>query len=372
MCGIVYAKSFRGKNINEIVLGQFQRQRSRGTTSFGFYLPMVDQLTHNIKESRIKTLLRRRSNSEVLFHHRYSTSTIDCRSACHPFSTKDHFAHNYIGVHNGIISNAYALKSDHEKLGINYVSVQENGSFNDSESLIYDVARFIEGQTDKINAQGSIAFIIIQRGDNGKPSKLYFGRNGTFKHNLFMDFTKKHLIISSEGRGNLVEENQLYEFDYQTGKITKTPVDFPETVYYSKKWEDNYSQPTWDEDWDYQYTKKSYHKTKAKNTLLLESTPIDKTKKTLKDEFLKNNYGKAASAALAAEMEYEELKNQESGLEFEISNEDDVPKQDLLIERWAAVSEYGLLLKTIADELYAEAKRKADKTDLEVLDLRMA
>ena len=94
------------------------------------------------------------SNHEVLFHHRFSTSTADVPNACHPFSTKDFFKNNYVGVHNGVIGNDDELEKQHLELGINYISRQTNGQFNDSEALIYDIARYLEGEVDELHPLG--------------------------------------------------------------------------------------------------------------------------------------------------------------------------------------------------------------------------
>lgn len=225
--------------MTKTILKRFEAQRSRGTTSFGFYLPEKDKLVHNIKETRIKTLLKRTrgENQEVLFHHRLSTSTADVRNACHPFSTKDTFDYEYIGVHNGMVSNSYLLKSDHEELGIKYVSTQppEGSSmikkFNDSEALIYDLARYFEGHVDKLKAYGTIAFIVIRMDRTGKARKLFFGTN---RQSLVMKRTKNSLVVSSEGAGEAVPNNVLHMYDYDTNELTTQPMEIPASYSYNR------------------------------------------------------------------------------------------------------------------------------------------
>lgn len=223
--------------MTKVVLNQFEKQRTRGTTSFGFYLPTQDRLVHNIKESRIKSLLKRTrgQNTEVLFHHRFSTSTPDVRNACHPFSTKTAFTNEYIGIHNGVVSNAWSLQREHKDLGIDYVSVQPpegqfSPKFNDSEALIYDIVRYIEGQTKGISAYGSIAFIIMKLSKTKKPLKLYFGTN---RGDLYMKRTKNNMVISSEGSGALIPNGKLHTFDYKTGKVTAADMEIPRTFPYT-------------------------------------------------------------------------------------------------------------------------------------------
>lgn len=191
-----------------------------------------------MKETRIKNLLKRSkgSNHEVLFHHRFSTSTADVPNACHPFSTKDFFKNNYVGVHNGVISNDNALEKQQQELGIEYISRQKNGQFNDSEALIYDIAQVLEGQKEELTARGSIAFIMIKRNKDGKAKTLFFGRNTG--NPLMMKRTKHSLTLSSQGEGTAIEPNQLYSFDYETQEITKRYLFIP---YYSS-WS-NYVAP---------------------------------------------------------------------------------------------------------------------------------
>jgi len=232
MCGIVYTKSFKDKDVTDVVLRQFEQQRQRGTTSFGYYLPEFDKMVHNIKEQRIKKLLRRTrgNNHEVLFHHRLSTSTADVRSACHPFSTKDTFDHEYIGVHNGMVSNSHAVKYEHYQKGIKYVSEQQDKRFNDSEALIFDIAEVLEGRKEEMKSYGTIAFIMI-RLTEGKPDKLYFGTN---RGSLNFFRSKKQMMISSEGKGQPVKGQMLHTFDYETGEITSEPMKIPSSYTFTK------------------------------------------------------------------------------------------------------------------------------------------
>lgn len=231
MCGIVYSKSLVGKPVNKTILKRYIFQRSRGTDGFGFYNPQTNRLTHNPREGRILSLLRRdKKATEILFHHRMPTSTMNVRNACHPFSTKDYFKNNYIVVHNGVLWNENILKAEHEQRGIDYISEQEDGSFNDSEALAYDIARLIEGEVTHLKAEGSIAFIAIQRDKRGTPKAVYFGRNTG--NPLVMKKTKASFTLSSEGDGEMIDPNTLYCYTYRTGEITQTPLHIPTSTRY--------------------------------------------------------------------------------------------------------------------------------------------
>jgi hypothetical protein len=243
----VYSQSFNGKPVNKTIIKRYLAQRSRGTDGFGFYIPEKDRLTHNVREGRILSLLRRDKATEVLFHHRFPTSTANVRSACHPFSTKNYYDHNYVLVHNGVLHNEEELAEKHYKNGIEYVSMQEDGRFNDSEALAHDVAQFIEGKVERISAQGSIAFICIQSDGKGNKTAMYFGRNAG--NPLKMKQTKHSLTISSEGDGELVEVNKLYRWDYKTKSLTSTRVVIPEGYSYSNYY-GNYRGYGYGYNWD--------------------------------------------------------------------------------------------------------------------------
>lgn len=226
MCGIVYSKSLVGKPVNKTIKKRYIAQRSRGSDGFGFYTPETNRLTHNAKEGRIMSLLRRNKKAtEILFHHRYPTSTENVRNACHPFSTKDYFKHNYIVVHNGVIWNKDELRATHEQRGIDYVSEQEDGRFNDSEALAYDIAMYLEGKVDKLTAEGTMAIIAIQRDNKGRAKALYFGRNSG--NPLMMKHTDKTFTLSSEGEGTLIDPDTMYKFDYKTQAISRSACVFP-------------------------------------------------------------------------------------------------------------------------------------------------
>lgn len=220
MCGIVYKTSFNNKPVNQAIAQMYNKQKHRGINGFGFYLPQLNRLTHNTKEGRILNLLGRKEYqaTEVLFHHRYPTSTANKQNACHPFSTKANkalFDHNYVLVHNGVLHNERDLKLEHEKLGINYVSVQPDGGFNDSEALLYDVALYLEGKQTELQARGSIAFIVKR--DDGK---TFFARN--YGSPLQYELTSRGLTVRSEGNGEQVLANTLYEFlSEQKAFVTK-------------------------------------------------------------------------------------------------------------------------------------------------------
>ncbi len=209
---------------------RYKRQRSRGTQGFGFYVPGMDRLTHNTREQRILRLLKRSESSEILYHHRWPTSTDNVRNACHPFSTKTFFANNYVLVHNGMIWNDVELSRAHAERGISYISAQSDGKFNDSEALLWDVALYLEGEQDSLKSEGDIAFVLVQNDAQGKPKKLYFARNGGSPLYMMLDHKGMNLAseIDEDNKASLVPANTLYSWDYETYKLEQTHLEIPE------------------------------------------------------------------------------------------------------------------------------------------------
>lgn len=222
------------------MIGQYLKQKNRGQDGFGLFDYEYKNMVHETQEHNILKWLKRYPSKNLLFHHRLPTSTANVKNACHPFSTKDYFKTNYILVHNGIITNDLELKADHETLGIKYQSVQPDGSFNDSEALLWDVALYLEGQQDGLKAEGMVAFICTAIGKGNKHDRLWFGRNSN-PLNMLLD--AEGLMLSSEGKGDPIDEHTLYSFDYKTRKLTTKPLDID-------RWVSNHNNANPNFDWE--------------------------------------------------------------------------------------------------------------------------
>ena len=136
------------------------------------------------------------------------------------------------------------LKNAHEELGITYTSVQQDGSFNDSEALLWDVALYLEGKQDKLEAYGGIAFIVMAMpSDRRKPTLLHFGRNS---NPIKMLFSETLIMLSSEGEGIDAMSNTLYTYNYTTNKLSTKTLTVPSYPVYTGN--QNYS---WDDEEDY-------------------------------------------------------------------------------------------------------------------------
>lgn len=254
MCGIVYMQSFDGSSVKRPVWEQFDAQRSRGTEGFGLFDGQY--VFKAALEKRIKRWFKspKYDTDMLLFHHRFPTSTVNERKAAHPFDTGDFFGDNrYILVHNGCIRNPEEMREKHEKLGITYQSVLSDGTFNDSEALLWEFALTVEGKQKAVEATGDIAFICIKL-ENGDPTRLFFGRN--YYKPLNMKRDKMGMMLSSEGDGEKIESNMLYNYNYKLKRLTKHRFTLKSYVPYTYTGTANssYTSSGWssweDDDWE--------------------------------------------------------------------------------------------------------------------------
>lgn len=236
MCGIAYLRHF-SKNANNGVLELYKNQSHRGSEGFGcLFLDDKIRLGRSEDEKKMIDIVNNTKSKEILFHHRYPTSTPNFEEATHPIvvSNKE-LSHDYYVVHNGVITNTGVLYNKHQKLGYIYTTLIEqkyitkmntytDTMYNDSECLAIEIARFIEGKSDKIDASGSIAFIAIQVNKKTKKKvAMYYGRNGGNPLKSYR--SSNRFILSSEFQGGvLIPENKLFRIDYATDKTTEEDV----------------------------------------------------------------------------------------------------------------------------------------------------
>lgn len=228
MCGIVVSADFTGKPVNNRILDQYFKQKHRGSDGFGLFAFDESVIYRTPHQKNIVHWLKQNPATAIMFHHRFPTSTANATSAAHPFNTGTFFKHKYILVHNGVLANAHTLKREHEELGIVYTSVQDDGRFNDSEALLWDVALFLEGKQTELKARGSVAFVCYVKKD-GKQKLFYFRNDRPLK--MSMDEGNK-FILSSEGRGEDIKPSYLYEMDLETQEVTERFLSLPTYVYY--------------------------------------------------------------------------------------------------------------------------------------------
>lgn len=242
MCGIAYQHNFDGSPVNNDILQQFDEQRHRGLEGFGLFDGQEMHMVHAAKEDRILRWLVKYDSNLILFHHRNPTSTINIKRTAHPFTTYKYFGDTqYVLVHNGHINNSRLLYEDHKAMGIKYQSKLHDGTFNDSESLLWDFALTMEGKQDHLKVSGGIAFVCLKI-VKGKLDKMYFARN-TSPLKLFRD--KNGIKLSSEGKGELIDPHMLYTYNYALNRLTTKFFDVPPHYKYTgdsydphRRWDD--------------------------------------------------------------------------------------------------------------------------------------
>jgi glucosamine 6-phosphate synthetase-like amidotransferase/phosphosugar isomerase protein len=242
MCGLMYVKSLDGIPAAKRLLKRYEEQKARGTEGFGYITlekGKIEGYKRFMDEKSTENSLKNELATEILFHHRYPTSTINIPEAAHPILVKSpRLKNQYYVAHNGVIRNADELKSKHELQGWKYrteiasrTEYKVGGkkyldpiekTFNDSESFAIELANFLAGKSDKIEALGSIAFICIEARKDGTPLWLHYGRGN---NPLVMETTNQLVAIKSEGKGEFIEGNRINSFSYLTGENTSQQVD---------------------------------------------------------------------------------------------------------------------------------------------------
>lgn len=240
MCGIVYIKRlkampFTKKEAQKLVIKRYEKQKARGQEGYGFVeliegVVIAETRTQYEKEALAK--LKDSVADEIMFHHRFPTSTPNLIEATHPIKVSHpSLRYNYYVMHNGIISNDYILKEKHNAEGYDYTTEitkqwltklnrYEQVMFNDSEALAIDIAQAIESGAP-ITAEGSIAVVALQyEKETGKAIALYYGRNAS--NPLGVESSKEFFALSSES-GSSIKSDVLYRRDYETGAITEQP-----------------------------------------------------------------------------------------------------------------------------------------------------
>jgi hypothetical protein len=236
MCGLI-AGFHIGANskepVNEFIINQYEDQYTRGQKGYGIVRitpgePVaIDRATEGVK---MMMDLYAKDSPMIMFHHRQPTSTENWMDQTHPIKVENgSLAHNYLVIHNGVISNDRDKRKEHLELGFTYTTEYTETSwkgdtgilkFNDSECLAIELARFIEGQGETIDIRGSAAFIALQCTKGWVPTKVFFGRNEG--NPLKMAKTQTKMYLSSEGPGNDITPFQLYSAGITDPKMELT------------------------------------------------------------------------------------------------------------------------------------------------------
>lgn len=240
MCGIIYALRLDGHSAVKLVKKQYERQKQRGKEGFG-YVTTKDRLITDYcratTEGKIMEELGNRKKeqvSEVMFHHRFPTSTPNFHEAAHPiWVSHESLKYDYFVVHNGVIWNDETFKEEHDRLGFKYQTLLQQQwvgregvitteeKWNDSEVFAIELARDLDKGGTGVKVRGSIAFICMQaEKSTGKTVKLFFGRN-TSNPLKYLHTEGKYIQIASELAGTECKPDHLYVLNYDTMKITE-------------------------------------------------------------------------------------------------------------------------------------------------------
>lgn len=240
MCGIIFGRRNNTLPVAKNIFKRYIQQQHRGQEGFG-YVAIENGFVKGIKrftdEKDVKKSLLEETSNEILFHHRFPTSTPNFKDLNHPIKVSNKMLkYDYYIVHNGIIRNPETLRTRHEKMGFEYTTVYQEikvcktktetkeelieEQFNDSESLAIEIALSVEDKTEEIKAVGTIAFIAIQTNKKGKVVAIFYGRNEG--NPLIVEKAGTDLVfIKSEGSGEKIDSGVIMREDYLTHKLTE-------------------------------------------------------------------------------------------------------------------------------------------------------
>lgn len=236
MCGIIHCKRLDGRVAQKSVLKRYEKQKSRGSDGFGFIEinnGVVGAEIRTQTEKEIKEKLKESKADEIMFHHRFPTSTPNFIEATHPIKVSHKsLRYDYYLMHNGIISNDDVLRKAHLEQGFDYTTeikkkwITKGKTYfehmwNDSEALAIDFCLAIE-RGHNMASKGSIAMVAIQFDKKTRRIEaLYFGRNQG--NPLKVESSKDLFCLSSES-GTGIGTDVLYRIDYHTGTETEIPM----------------------------------------------------------------------------------------------------------------------------------------------------
>lgn len=231
MCGIIAIRREDGRSPTKMLRKRYSFQKERGTEGYGFVMLKKGQLIAYERaetEDEIWKKLDAVEGDEVIFHHRWPTSTINVWEAAHPIKVSHpSLKHDYYLIHNGAIHSPEEYKKTHEACGFKYTTEIISGAktatrflrgtsdFNDSETLAIELAVDLDRDGEGINVRGSIAFVMLQTTKEGKAVRLYWGRNDSSP--LKMDSLDGiYTSLCSTGSGVSINPNKLFEYTYET------------------------------------------------------------------------------------------------------------------------------------------------------------
>lgn len=237
MCGIVYVQRKDNKSAVRQALKRYQAQKGRGSEGFGYVaVKQSGNVTDSHRfmfEHEMITSLNKTKHQHLLVHHRFPTSTPNVPESAHPIKVSHkELQYDYIVTHNGVLQNDEELKEKHNKLGYPYTTELQctyttpkhkiysaGAQWNDSEALAIELARNIEGLIERVEARGTIAYLVLQvEKTTGKAIALYYGTNGG--NPLCLTVNKDYIVIASEG-GKAINDNVCYRMSLPDNTVTE-------------------------------------------------------------------------------------------------------------------------------------------------------
>ncbi len=265
MCGLVYVKRKDGRPAYKAVLKRYRKQKNRGQEGFGYVAIKDNQVVAYERaptEHEIVKKMEKETAEEILFHHRFPTSTPNIEEAAHPILVaSDKLAHTYLIAHNGVIRNTKDLRKKHLELGMTYNTdiikgftavsskrvYESDIAWNDSESLAIETALALEGLKATIDTEGAAAVIGIKT-QGAQVIERFFYRNNL--HPMMFKEDKHMIEITSLGAGNFVSVLGVFKLNpnggYQAYEKLEPPKGYKSDNYVKKTWD--YEKKEWVED----------------------------------------------------------------------------------------------------------------------------
>lgn len=259
MCGLIYLRRKDGKPAYKAVLKRYHKQRSRGMDGYG-YVAIKDNKVVSYKraeeERDIISMLSQEDAPEILFHHRFPTSTPNIEECAHPIVVEsDKLDHTYFVAHNGVMRNVDKFKELHEKGGFKYTT--EVASFvktftgreylvgtkwNDSETLAIETALMLDGKQKDIGVTGPAAVIGLKVSKDGGVLERFFFRNTS--NPLMFHEDAVLTVLSSEGSGTKIDTLDVNTLNPEGGFIShkqwSPPAAWENTYKHGKDWDDDH------------------------------------------------------------------------------------------------------------------------------------
>ena len=247
MCGLVWVKRKDGHPAYKAVLKRYRSQQGRGQNGFGYIAIQNNKVVSYQRaatEHEIVKLLEKEKASEIMFHHRFPTSTPNIEEAAHPLLVENEKLHfRYFILHNGVIRNTKELRENHYKLGFQYKTEIMKGFtalttrknymseliWNDSESLAIETALALEGMKPTIDTFGPAAVMGVQATAEGQVISRFFFRNDG--HPLMVQDDKHMFSVTSLGAGRNLPSNLVQSLldDYKHEHYGDKPILVPRT-----------------------------------------------------------------------------------------------------------------------------------------------